>query len=230
MRTESIEQVMYLQKIVCSHNSNNLGKYCIRWDTYKKKQLHKIYNKIDFLLRILIKNFDMILSKKRKEMTLLTTLLTVRQLTISKVDKTLYREQCAHMLNTYKYASLTSSVAGDAASANCVEYRILHNRYVNNSVVTARTYQAYIFSTCLLTHIIHAKSCTRHIEQTTNLYTVLRSPHTDKKAREQFVKKTHGTIHLIRHCMPIMNAIEYTIRNMMHELMCTYKYGYVKIF
>lgn len=206
------------------HNTHN-----IKWSTYKKRQMHKVYNKVAFIINKILSNFNSLLNYANMNTTLLllSNLITTQpKLTCLNLNNENSTNRCSYLINELKYASITEST-----TTQNIQKRHTNLKY--NVVVykpLIKIYQMYLFASYLLARSISTTSSRYPIQAENKIYTILRSPHTDKKSREQFIKKTYTVTHSIAHSNPVINLVENAIRMTMYEFLSGYQYVYMETY
>jgi len=218
-----------LRSFLCVRKRNNYEKQKLKWSTFKKKQVHNINKKIQFITRSVMKNYDTILGKKNIEILIY---LIISLVTAFNMKSNINIEQLSYKKNVCAtqaiqhvpfIANSTKITKDKRIDTVCVDSKNYQKQII-------KAYQAYILTICLLKQTIYAKSSTTPVMLKSTLYTVLRSPHADKKSREQFASRVYNSTHLVEHHSFIMRAIEPTVRRIMHEYISSYKYSYSKFF
>lgn len=214
--TSKLVKYIYINK----KYKNNTQTF--KWNTYKRKQIRLINAKINKITEKVINNFnDIITYKKKQVLTLLLIALRINKYK-SNEDQVKKNYIIAKQL---AYSSINNIHRNDL---NKKQAKINAKEKKHDNII--KLFQTYIFITQMQIQLVNSKCYTAPISSKNTIYTVLKSPHADKKAREQFIKKTYSITTKIKHFSSIINIVELIVRKTMHEFISSYKYKNTKFF
>lgn len=201
-----------LKKSIKTKKSNK--KTMIGWKTFNPKKINKILPKIKKVIEIINTLIKKVVVQKQKQ---------IIKLIVALIQKETIKTNNKNKVNGIR-TNLYSSFF------NQKNKMILNTRDTNiklecNSIEISSLYNKYLLITKIINILNKVNVNDVKLPPKRTTYTVLRSPHADKKAREQFAKETYNTKIIVSQYVSFMKYFNKIVYLYTKPFITSYKYN-----
>jgi len=199
------------------NKKKNSKRTAISWKTFNSKQINIMLPKLKKIIETINNTIKSII-KQKQEQVLRMLILALRKEGVFNMNQHMIDLNITNKNNVY-----TSFFGGKD------EKKII-NTTLNTTQAQQNVFKLmnlYMYFNKMIYSINQTSVDTLILPVTRTTYTVLRSPHADKKAREQFAKEIYPTKIIMNQYVSIMKYLNKTIHAYSKSFISSYKYNLI---
>lgn len=200
--------------IINKQTKKNKKKTVIGWKTFNSKKVRFIIPRLKKIIILINKVILNIMINKQKSIIKQITAMIKKQRIESQIKQNITISNSLKM-NLYNSYFITEQKMIDVVDCQHIEKK---------SIITNKLYQNYLYVTSIINRIKEDKISVLMLPPKRTTYTVLRSPHADKKAREQFAKEIYTSKIIIDQYVSIMKYLNKIVYFYTKPFVTSYKY------
>lgn len=200
--------------IINKQTKKNKKKTVIGWKTFNSKKVRFIIPRLKKIIILINKVILNIMINKQKSIIKQITAMIKKQRIESQIKQNITISNSLKM-NLYNSYFITEQKMIDVVDCQHIEKK---------SIITNKLYQNYLYVTSIINRIKEDKISVLMLPPKRTTYTVLRSPHADKKAREQFAKEIYTSKIIIDQYVSIMKYLNKIVYFYTKPFITSYKY------
>lgn len=201
-----------LKKSIKTKKSNK--KTMIGWKTFNPKKINKILPKIKKIIETINNLIKKVVVQKQKQ---------IIKLIIALIQKETIKTNNTNRVNgirTNLYNSFFNQRNKMILTARDTNIKLEYN-----SIEISSLYNKYLLITKIINILNKVNVNDVKLPPKRTTYTVLRSPHADKKAREQFAKETYNTKIIVNQYVSFMKYFNKIVYLYTKPFITSYKYN-----
>lgn len=200
--------------IINKQTKKNKKKTVIGWKTFNSKKVRFIIPRLKKIIILINKVILNIMINKQKSIIKQITAMIKKQRIESQIKQNITISNSLKM-NLYNSYFITEQKMIDVVDCQHIEKK---------SIITNKLYQNYLYVTSIINRIKEDKISVLMLPPKRTTYTVLRSPHANKKAREQFAKEIYTSKIIIDQYVSIMKYLNKIVYFYTKPFITSYKY------
>lgn len=201
-----------LKKSIKTKKSNK--KTMIGWKTFNPKKINKILPKIKKIIETINNLIKKVVVQKQKQ---------IIKLIIALIQKETIKTNNTNRVNGIR-TNLYNSFFNQR-NKMILTTRDTNIKLESNSIEISSLYNKYLLITKIINILNKVNVNDVKLPPKRTTYTVLRSPHADKKAREQFAKETYNTKIIVNQYVSFMKYFNKIVYLYTKPFITSYKYN-----
>lgn len=195
--------------------NKNKKKTVIGWKTFNSKKIRFILPRLKKIIILIDDVITKLVTNKQKNIIKQLVSVIKEQKIHTKLNK---RTENTHLFKTNMYNSYFTN-------ENTTSGVINDQNIEKKSSHTNELFHKYLYITKIINNVKKSTISTLILPPKRTTYTVLRSPHADKKAREQFAKEIYNTKIMINQYISMMKYLNKIVYFYTKPFITSYKYN-----
>lgn len=197
--------------------NKNKKKTIIGWKTFNSKKIRFILPRLKKIIELINNIIIKLVAYKQKSIIKLL----INEIKTQKIFVKLNQK------NENSYLKKTNLYNSYFTNEKDVIGLINGQNIEKKANYTNELFQKYMYITKIINHLKKTTVSTLILPPKRTTYTVLRSPHADKKAREQFAKEIYNTKMIINNYVSIMKYLNKIVYFYTRSFITSYKYNII---